>query len=156
MRTVVLMSPSRHPVLSVVYSSTATSAFTDADLAALLTVSRHNNARAGVTGMLLSRHDRFLQVLEGPEVQVEELMTKIAGDTGHRNVRVLLKEPVDRRQFPEWTMSFQQLSSNDENRVPGYRKAFDDLSDESNDVNATTAAVRELVTWFEARPTPTM
>jgi hypothetical protein len=150
------MSPTRHPVLSVVYSSTATTVFTDADLAALLTVSRHNNARAGVTGMLLARHDRFLQVLEGPQPQVEELMTKISGDSGHRNVRVLLKESVDRRQFPDWTMSFQQLSSADEDHVPGYRKAFDDLSDESNDVNVTTAAVRELVHWFEARPTPSM
>jgi hypothetical protein len=150
------MSPSRHPVLSVVYSSTATSAFTDADLAALLTVSRRNNARAGLTGMLVTRQDRFLQVLEGPEPQVEELMTKIVADNGHHNVRVLLREPVESRQFADWTMSFAQLGNADEERVPGYRNAFDDLTDANNDVNATTAAVRELVRWFEARPTPTM
>ena len=51
-------------------------------------------------------------------------------------------------------MSFKQLSSVDEHTVPGYRAAFDDLADESNDVNATTAAVRELVRWFQDRPTP--
>jgi hypothetical protein len=150
------MSPSRHPVLSVVYSSTATSAFTDADLAALLTVSRRNNARAGLTGMLVTRQDRFLQVLEGPEPQVEELMTKIVADTGHHNVRVLLREPVENRQFADWTMRFAQLGSADARRVPGYDHAFNDLADESNDVNATTAAVRELVRWFEATSTPTM
>lgn len=150
------MSPSRHPVLSVVYSSTATTSFSDADLAALLTVSRRNNARNGLTGMLVSRDDRFLQVLEGPEDQVEETMTKIAGDSGHRDLRILLREQTEHRQFPDWTMSFAQLGSADEDRVPGYRAAFDNLADENNDVNTTTAAVRELVRWFEARPTPTM
>ena len=150
------MSPSRHPVLSVVYSSTAASPFTDAELAALLTVSRHNNARAGLTGMLITRQDRFLQVLEGPEPQVEALMTKISGDSGHHDVRILLKETIEQRQFPEWTMSFKQLSSADEETVPGYRATFDDLADENDDVNGTTAAVRELIRWFQARPTPTM
>ena len=80
------MSPTRHPVLSVVYSSTATTAFTDSDLAALLTVSRQNNSQAGLTGMLVSRHDRFLQVLEGPEAQVDQLMATIAQDSGHHSV----------------------------------------------------------------------
>lgn len=150
------MSPTRHPVLSVVYSSTATTAFTDSDLAALLTVSRQNNSQAGLTGMLVSRHDRFLQVLEGPETQVDQLMATIAQDSGHHSVRVLLREPIERRQFADWTMSFKQLSSVDEHTVPGYRAAFDDLADETNDVNVTTAAVRELVRWFQDRPTPTM
>lgn len=150
------MSPSRHPVLSVVYSSTATSSFSDADLAALLTVSRGNNARSGLTGMLLSRNDRFLQVLEGPEDQVAKTMTKIAADSGHRDVRILLQGPIEQRQFPDWTMSFAQLSSTEEDRVPGYRATFEDLADEDNDVNTTTAAVRELIRWFQARPTPTM
>jgi hypothetical protein len=150
------MSPSRHPVLSVVYSSTATSPFSASDLAALLTVSRRNNARAGVTGMLLSRGDRFLQVLEGPEDEVEDTMMRISADSGHRDVRILLQGPVEQRQFPDWTMSFAQLSSSEEDRVPGYRATFEDLADESNDVNTTTAAVRELVRWFQARPTPTM
>jgi hypothetical protein len=150
------MSPSRHPVLSVVYSSTATSPFSDSDLAALLTVSRRNNARAGVTGMLFSRDDRFLQVLEGPDDQVEDTMTRITADSGHRDVRILLQGPVEQRQFPDWTMSFAQLSSSEEDRVPGYRATFEDLADEDNDVNATTAAVRELIRWFQARPTPTI
>jgi hypothetical protein len=149
------MSPSRHPVLSVVYSSTATTSFSDADLGALLTVSRGNNARSGLTGMLLSRDDRFLQVLEGPEDQVEETMTRIAADSGHRDVRILLRGPIEQRQFPDWTMSFAQLSAAEEYRVPGYRATFEDLADESNDVNTTTAAVRELIRWFQARPTPT-
>lgn len=150
------MSPTRHPVLSVVYSSTATTSFSDADLAALLTVSRSNNARAGLTGMLFSRDDRFLQVLEGPEDQLEKTMRRIAADSGHQDVRILLQGPIEQRQFPDWTMSFAQLSRNEEDRVPGYRATFEDLADESNDVNTTTAAVRELIRWFQAKPTPTM
>lgn len=150
------MSPSRHPVLSVVYSSTAASPFTDAELAALLTVSRHNNARA-----VLHRHAHHAA---GPlsagtrrsRAPGRGTHDKDLGDSGHHDVRILLKETIEQRQFPEWTMSFKQLSNADEETVPGYRTAFDDLADENDDVNGTTAAVRELIRWFQARPTPTM
>ncbi|AUZ89011.1 hypothetical protein CVO76_16195, partial [Arthrobacter agilis] len=56
------MATSRDQTLSIVYSSTATRPLNDADLSALLAISRRNNARAEVTGMLLYRGGRFLQV----------------------------------------------------------------------------------------------
>jgi hypothetical protein len=146
------MDPQRYPVISVVYSSTATSPFSDADLAALLTVSRRNNAGNGVTGMLLYRDGRFLQLLEGPFRPVHDLMERIADDTGHRDVRVLIDEIVDSRQFPEWTMNFQPVAVAEEASIPGYRKTFDDLADDTDDVSSTTPAVRALIRWFQSAP----
>ncbi|WP_440709938.1 BLUF domain-containing protein [Herbiconiux sp. YIM B11900] len=142
-------------LLSVVYTSTASSPFSDAELAALLTVSRRNNARSGLTGMLLYRAGRFLQVLEGPEEAVRRLMDRIGSDSGHHSVRVLLDEQVASRQFPEWTMGFPTVAAAQEDRVPGYRSTFDDLGDEHDDVNATTPALRELIRWFQANGAPT-
>ena len=143
-------------MLSIVYSSTAERSFDDVDLAQLLAQSRTTNEAHGLTGLLVHREGRFLQLIEGEEDDVRERMAAILADDRHGRIAILMEERITERQFPDWTMSFQQLSSADEDQVPGYRKAFDDLSDETNDVNATTAAVRELVHWFEARPTPAM
>lgn len=143
------MAPQHAPVISVVYTSTATTPFTDADLAALLTVSRRNNARNGLSGMLLYRDGRFLQVLEGPFRPVRDLMDRIDADTGHHTVRVLIDEIVDARQFPEWTMGFPQHDLFDEDGIPGYRTTFDDLADDTHDVSSTTPALRELIRWFQ-------
>lgn len=141
------------PVQSVVYTSTAVTEFTGRDLTALLTVSRRNNARAGLTGMLLYRAGRFLQVLEGPPEPVRALMGRIRSDASHHNVRVLLEEPAPARQFPEWTMRFPAVIAGEEAAIPGYRVTFDDLADEHHDTSTTTPALRQLIKWFQDTPT---
>jgi hypothetical protein len=79
-------------------------------------------------------------------------MERIADDTGHRDVRVLIDEIVDSRQFPEWTMGFQPVAVAEEASIPGYRKTFDDLADDTDDVSSTTPAVRALIRWFQSAP----
>jgi hypothetical protein len=143
------MSP-RKAVFSTVYSSVATSPFTDADLAALLTVSRRNNAAAGITGMLLYRDGRFLQVLEGQPEAVEAAMARISADSGHRQVRVLLAEMTPARQFPEWTMGYPQVGRDVENAIPGYRSTFQDLADDDAEASAIAPAVRALIRWYQS------
>lgn len=131
------------------YSSIAVTPFSEPELDALLVVSRANNARSGVTGMLLYRDGRFLQVLEGPEASIRQVMERIQDDSGHHSVRTLLEDRVTRRQFPDWTMGFPQVDPDDEDRIPGYRTTFEDLADEWDDVSSTTPAVRELLKWFQ-------
>jgi hypothetical protein len=63
----------------VFYSSAALVPFSDAELTDLLAVSRANNLRLGVTGMLLYHDGSFLQALEGEETIVERLYAKSAG-----------------------------------------------------------------------------
>ncbi len=80
--------------LSVAYSSRATEDFSDSDLVELLTLSRRNNIRLGLTGVLLYRGGRFLQYLEGPEQAVAERIEIIAADTRHDDFQIRFRGSV--------------------------------------------------------------
>ncbi|MGU3408846.1 BLUF domain-containing protein [Microbacterium sp. M1A1_1b] len=136
-------------MLSLTYSSVATSTLEPADLTALLTQSRASNEHTGITGMLLFRNGYFLQVLEGPDAQVRQKMRTIRDDPRHTKVTVLLEEVIEDREFPEWTMGFP--SEQELEDVPGYRATFDDLDSHDGDAMSAVPAVRQLVRWFRQR-----
>ena len=157
-------------VISVIYSSRSTGELSGSELDALLGESRRNNEAAGITGMLLYREGRFLQVLEGSHQAVWGRMNRIETDPRHRDVRVLLEESADARRFPDWSMAFPRVSDDDTERIPGFRDTFDDLDgghggdgDESGGDDegdggevhprdsAASGAVRELARWFQVR-----
>lgn len=58
--------------------------------ARLVRLSRLNNAARGIGGCLLFDGQRFCQLIEGPEPAVSALWRRIADDTRHRDVAVLL------------------------------------------------------------------
>lgn len=145
------MGTDEDQMLSLVYASTATQPFTDDDLTALLAVCRENNARAQLTGMLVHRDGRFLQVLEGPEAAVRELMVTLAADPRHAGIRVMFEEPIRERQFAAWTMGFERADTGSAADLHGYRDTFDDL--DRDDPTATMRALQELARWFRSRAT---
>jgi hypothetical protein len=94
---------------SLAYESQASVPLTAPDLLDLLGRSRANNAAAGVTGILLYRHGTFLQVLEGPRTEVDDLYATIARDSRHHEVSTVLVEDRAERRFPDWTMGFADV-----------------------------------------------
>ena len=76
----------------------------------ILQASRKNNVRLGITGILVYRDGNFMQVLEGTEKNIAELMSSIGKDSRHRGVLVLLKKKIAERQFPQWSMAFKDLN----------------------------------------------
>ncbi len=91
------------PIFQLIYASTPFG-FDEGTLAALLIVSRRNNARDGVTGALICRGDLYLQLLEGPQDMVERAFQRIEWDRRHLDVKVLSRRNVTERLFPEWAM----------------------------------------------------
>lgn len=73
----------------------------------ILAVSRRNNARDGVTGLLVVGGKRFLQVLEGPEGAVRATFARIEPDRRHRGCVVLARREVAERAFGHWSMAYQ-------------------------------------------------
>ncbi|MDZ8170785.1 BLUF domain-containing protein [Microbacterium xanthum] len=143
-------------LVSLVYVSNARAALGDPELQRILTGSRENNDRLGVTGMLLHRNGRFVQILEGPADTVHALVERIAADPRHADLRVLLDEPIDERQFTAWSMGFQPISTPQSELPEGFRDTFDDL-DAAADRTHIMRAIREISLWFRvrsARPTP--
>ena len=96
-------------VTSIVYVSSAVSLFSSEDLRNLLSLARDNNARLGITGMLLYKGGNFMQALEGPEEAVREKYSTIARDPRHVGVLKLLDYVAPEREFASWTMGFTNL-----------------------------------------------
>ena len=107
-------------MLSVVYISSARRKFSEADLVALLEQSREKNAGLDITGMLLYQDGNIMQVLEGPDAAVRQLMKTIEADDRHHDVLQLSAWQYEERQFPDWTMGFKNLNDPAVRELPGY------------------------------------
>lgn len=110
---------------SIVYVSAATTEVSDDDIAGILAVSRSNNARHGLTGALLYKQGRFIQVLEGPEEQVAARFAVIAADPRHQSIHTMREADIEERQFPEWTMAFRPVSDESMRELDGFDSFFD-------------------------------
>ena len=102
------------------YVSTANQDLSKADLNELLAQCRRNNARLGITGMLLYKDGNFMQVLEGEESAVRSIYAKIGGDPRHKGEIVLQQGTQEERQFPGWSMGYRDLESQEARAVPHY------------------------------------
>jgi Sensors of blue-light using FAD len=93
-------------MLQIIYSSASTKPYTHKELVELLKVARKKNMAVGVTGMLLYHGGCFLQVLEGPDENVEALYAKIQKDPRHTNFLLLVRETIEEKAFEDWSMGF--------------------------------------------------
>ena len=73
-------------------------------LAGILSTARVRNAQLDITGALVCRPDVYLQLLEGPTGQVENLYRKIEQDDRHVEVKLLVRSKIEDRLFPNWAM----------------------------------------------------
>ncbi len=71
----------------------------------LLSVSQRNNNSKEITGALLYSGGYFIQVLEGAQLNVEEVFESIMCDVRHTDVTVLSSEYVSSRSFANWSMA---------------------------------------------------
>jgi hypothetical protein len=92
-------------IRSVLYVSAASRALDPAELAAIVDLSRRNNARDGITGMLLYHDGNIMQAIEGPDAAIGTLLDRLRRDTRHRRLTVILEGERPDREFGEWTMA---------------------------------------------------
>lgn len=78
--------------------------FDEPTLAEILIDARRCSKRDDVTGALVSRHDIYLQLLEGPEAAVRATYARISQDDRHVGVRELLSGKIESRLFANWAM----------------------------------------------------
>ena len=125
-------------MIQTTYISTPTRPMTSDDLMNILNNSRLNNACTGVSGMLLYTGSEFIQILEGEDKVIEDLLDTIKHDPRHRDFRIIEKKKITNREYAEWTMGFKRIDKDDLRDVPGLNKFFDtDLSGsiDSNKLN---------------------
>ncbi|CAN5371873.1 hypothetical protein BH10PSE13_BH10PSE13_08640 [soil metagenome] len=91
----------------ILYISTARAILSADAMQEILRISRRNNDRAGVTGLLVVGGRRFLQALEGPSEAVSETFDRISRDPRHFAVVKLGDQAVAARSFAQWSMGFE-------------------------------------------------
>lgn len=112
----------------LIYVSKATAPVNDADLLAILDNARAWNEAHGITGMLLYIHGepavehagRFMQVLEGSELEVRHIFNQIKSDGRHQFVTVLNEGTLKARNFESWRMGFESIKAADICKSPGF------------------------------------
>jgi len=96
-------------LIELIYTSLAT-VETDADVVTdILAASERNNVATSITGLLLFDGDRYIQILEGQNGDVEKLFHVISNDPRHHSLELLHKGPVTGRSFETWRMAYETL-----------------------------------------------
>ncbi|WP_144763189.1 BLUF domain-containing protein [Curtobacterium sp. 9128] len=134
---------------SLVYMSVANDTMTDDDLVAMLREARLRNDALGVSGLLLAKGGKFLQVLEGQAWSVEDRFDAIERDTRHRQVKTLSREDIDARRFDGWAMAFAAPTDADVRDEPGFSTFITDRS--ALPAGLAGSPADWLLRWFRGR-----
>ncbi|WIB76987.1 BLUF domain-containing protein [Curtobacterium sp. MCPF17_002] len=134
-------SSGRGNMLSIVYVSTARAELADADLQAILDVSRDLNVENSITGLLAYRRGRFMQLFEGPDAAVDGTFARIRMDSRHHSLELLSRAQRDARWFPEWSMAYEPITDESARDLPGF-------SDSLRSGEADSSRTQALLHWF--------
>lgn len=93
----------------IIYRSITTSANGRAadDIPDIVREAAPRNGLEGITGLLYSEEDAFLQAIEGPVDSVSDLMARLEKDHRHRDLTVLVDRSIAEREFGDWTMIYR-------------------------------------------------
>ena len=95
-------------LVSLIYTSEMTAS---TDFMDILEVSRKNNERDGITGVLLFCNNHVIQCLEGGREAVNETFTRIVRDKRHQNPLLVDYRTISVRLFSKWSMGYMPESS---------------------------------------------
>ncbi|HRH73370.1 MAG TPA: BLUF domain-containing protein, partial [Zoogloea sp.] len=98
------------PLVQLIYVSSACRDLSEDELCDILESSVRHNTQQGITGVLLYKNGSFMQVIEGEEAAIDETYSRICDDDRHKDIFLLSKEAISKRDFPRWAMGFRRLS----------------------------------------------
>jgi len=134
-------------MLQLIYISTSTNSPSETELVDLLERARSRNLRRNITGMLLYSNSTYLQVLEGEAKDVLGLYDAICIDPRNEGNVILRESEIPVRDFPGWSMGFENLESCSADKLPGFVEVFGGRLDKSVAVNNKTNAIRLLMNF---------
>jgi hypothetical protein len=110
-------------LIHAVYVSSAPRDTSEHDTVKFLNEARRANRQHDVSGLMLYTGGSFLLVLEGEPARVDTACDTIFAD--HRDKRMILREPIEEREFPEWTMGFETVEPREAGRLLGDPMVFE-------------------------------
>ena len=107
---------------TVTYTSLARLDLQDTDLEDIHRSARDHNALDGVTGLLVFNGTHFLQIIEGSEQAIEDLLERLRKDQRHTGFEIRDRRKVEARSFPDWSMEMVRVRAS-------YFEARDTIAD---------------------------
>lgn len=107
---------------SLTYTSLARLDVDADDLHAIHRSALKLNALDGITGLLVFNGTHFLQIVEGAEPAIEDLMGRLRHDPRHSSIEIRDEREVDSRSFPDWSMELVRVNAS-------YFKARDTIAE---------------------------
>jgi len=132
-------------MIQLIYISTSSLILSESDLVDLLEQAKSRNLRQHITGMLLYNNNTFLQVLEGEAGDVFEIYDSICKDPRNEGHVILRESEIPGRDFPDWSMGFENLENHSPDELPGFVEVFGGKLDKTIAVNNKTNAIRLLM-----------
>ena len=96
---------------SLTYTSLARIDLHAADLEAIHATARDLNALDGISGMLIFNGTHFLQIIEGAETAIDDLVARLRRDPRHSGFEVRDERRIAARSFPDWSMELVRVSA---------------------------------------------
>lgn len=110
-------------LIHIIYVGAASPDLSEHDTVAFLNEARKTNRSHDVSGMMLYVGGCLLLLLEGEPQRVESASRAIF--SGERDMRMILREPIPEREFPEWIMGFETIEPLEAARLLGEPMLFD-------------------------------
>ena len=107
---------------SLTYTSLARLDLDADDLQAIHRTARDLNSLDGVTGLLVFNGTHFLQIIEGAEPAIDDLLARLRRDSRHSGLEVRDEGQIEERSFPDWSMELVRVNA-------GYFEARDAIRD---------------------------
>lgn len=132
---------------SVTYTSLSRLDLQTTDLEDIHRTARELNALDGVTGLLVFNGTHFLQIIEGAESAIDELVERLRKDSRHTGFEIRDQRKVDARSFPDWSMELVRVNA-------GYFEARDTIADRLPDtvpeaIRARLFRMTELISTMD-------
>jgi GMP synthase PP-ATPase subunit len=96
-------------------------------LAHFVPLAQEKNKEFGITGMIVSGEEFYVQVLEGERALVNQLYKNIVKDDRHHHCTLLRYNEVQKRDFPNWSMAHTTIEEMTGNYI-GVVKSADEIT----------------------------
>ncbi len=113
-------------LIHVIYVGAASADLSEHDTVNILNDARKTNRSHDISGLMLYVGGCLLLLLEGEPAKVDSASRAIV--TEGRDMRMILREPISEREFPEWIMGFETVELDEAARLLGAPLLFDSSS----------------------------
>ena len=88
----------------LIYTSEANGRLSGDEVFEIVETSARNNAKRDISGFLIFKDGRFLQLIEGETDSLEVLMQTLERDPRHHSIRIVKRTAANQREFDGWRM----------------------------------------------------